>query len=96
MACQVLFEFRIKDGCEDKLKQHLKEILPDTRNYPGCLNLHMVQDMEDPAKVVLIELWETKEAYDKYLAWRTERGDVTVLEEMFENPQLRQFNFWGA
>ena len=53
MACQVLFEFRIKDGCENKLKQHLKEILPDTRNYPGCLNLHMVQDMEDPAKVVL-------------------------------------------
>lgn len=43
MACQVIFEFRIKDGCHDTLKQHLKEILPDTRDFPGCLTVHMVR-----------------------------------------------------
>lgn len=96
MACQVIFEFRIKDGCEDKLKQHLKGILPDTRDFPGCLTVHMVQDMEDPAKVVLLEQWETKNDYDKYLAWRTERGDVAALEKLFEDPRFRFFNFWGA
>jgi len=96
MACQVLVEFRIKDGCQDTLKQKLKEFLPDTRDFPGCLTLHMVQDVDDLAQIMIVEQWETKDAYDKYLAWRTERGDVNLLADLWEDPKWRFFNFWGA
>ena len=96
MACQVLVEFRIKDGCHDKVKQRLKEILPDTRDFEGCLNLHMIQDREDASQIIIVEQWETKEQYDKYLAWREERGDVEVLAALWEDPKWRFFDFWGA
>lgn len=51
MACQVLLEFRIKEGCHDKLKDHFKTIIADTRDFNGCINLHFVQDKEDPAQI---------------------------------------------
>ena len=96
MACQVLVEFRIKDGCEEKLKQTIKQFLPDTRDFPGCLTLHMVRDKEDPTKIIIVEMWESKDDYDKYLAWRTDRGDVDLLSDFWEDPTWRFFDFWGA
>ena len=96
MACQVLLEFRVKDGCHDKLKQHFKQILPDTRDYEGCISLYMIQDVENPSQIMVVEQWETRQQYEKYLAWRTERGDVEVLESMWESPTWRFFDFWGV
>ena len=56
----------------------------------------MIQDQEDPAKIIVVEVWETKEQYDKYLEWRTERGDMEVLGTMLENPSWRFCDFWGV
>lgn len=96
MACQVLLEFRIKDGCHDRLKQTFKDIVADTRDYDGCITLHMIQDQTDPSQIIIVELWETKAHYDRYLQWRTERGDMDTLGEMLENPSWRFFDFWGV
>ena len=91
MACQVIFEFRIKDGCHDTLKQHLKEILPDTRDFPGCLTVHMVQDIEDPAKVVLLEQWECAMSRTERIAIRDGRssGQQTPRRTTDLNPKGR-------
>ena len=56
----------------------------------------MVQDMDDPAKMMIVEQWDSREQYEKYLAWRTERGDVEVLESLWESPTWRYFDFWGV
>jgi quinol monooxygenase YgiN len=96
MACQVLLEFRIREGCHDKLKQKFVELLPATRAFDGCISIYMVQDQADPAKIVIVEAWDTKAHYDKYLQWRVDRGDMDALATMLENPTWRFLDFWGV
>ncbi|MGE0483121.1 MAG: putative quinol monooxygenase [Gammaproteobacteria bacterium] len=96
MACQVLLEFGIKDGCHDKLKQTFKEIVADTRDFEGCITLHMIRDRANPTRIIIVELWETQEHYEAYLKWRTERGDMDILGPMMEDPSWRFFDFWGV
>ena len=55
MACQVLLEARIKDGCHDELKAKFIELLPETRSREGCIMLHLTKDLDDPSKLVIVE-----------------------------------------
>jgi len=96
MACQVLLEVGIKDGCHDELKQRFVELLPDTRSFEGCIYIYLTQDQDDPAKIIIIELWESRGHYERYLAWRTERGDMEALGDMMENPSWRFLDNWGV
>jgi quinol monooxygenase YgiN len=96
MACQVFLEFRIKDGCHDELKEKFKQLLPDTRDYDGCVYLYFIQDQDDPSKIVIVELWDTRAHYEKYLQWRTDRGDMEVLGAMMEDASWRFFDNWGV
>ena len=96
MACQVLLEVTIKDGCHDKLRDKFVELLPDTRNFEGNIYIYLTKDQDDPSKLIIVELWETRAHYEKYLAWRTERGDMDVLGEMMEAPSWRFLDMWGV
>ena len=96
MACQVLLEATVKDGCEEKLRTKLVELLPDTRSYDGCIYIYVTKDQDNPAQAVIVELWETREHYEKYLAWRTETGVMDELAELMENPSWRFLDNWGV
>jgi len=96
MACQVLLEVKIKDDCHDKLKAKFAEVLPDTRSFDGCIYIYLTKDQDDPSKLVIVELWQSRQHYEKYLAWRTERGDMEVLGEMMEEPTWRFLENWGV
>ncbi len=87
MACQILLEARVKDGYFDQYKKWLVGILPDTRSFDGCVDIYVTRDLDDPAKIVFIELWESRNHYEKYLAWRTERGDMDTVADMMEDPK---------
>jgi quinol monooxygenase YgiN len=64
---------------------------PNSREYDGCQNIttHL---SDDGVSVVLVEHWDSKEHYDKYLAWREETGVMDVLGAMLEGqPSIRFF-----
>lgn len=96
MACQVLLEVKIKDGCHDELRAKFVELLPDTRGFDGCIYIYLTKDQDDPSKIIIVELWESRQHYEKYLAWRTERGDMEILGEMMEEPTWRFLDNWGV
>ncbi|MFT4561668.1 MAG: quinol monooxygenase YgiN [Gammaproteobacteria bacterium] len=96
MACQVLLEVEIVDGCEDQLKAKFVELLPDTRSFKGCIYIYLNQDLDDPSKIIIVELWESREHYDQYLQWRTDRGDMEVLGSLMKNPSWRFLENWGV
>lgn len=96
MACQVLLEFRIKDGCHDELKRKFVELLPATRAFDGCISIYLTRDLDDPARILIVELWETRGHYERYLQWRTDRGDMAALGTMLENPSWRFLEMWGV
>ncbi|MGE0487474.1 MAG: putative quinol monooxygenase [Gammaproteobacteria bacterium] len=96
MACQVLLGATIKAGCHDKLRARFVELLPATRNFEGCIYLYIVKDQDQPDRILIIELWESRAHYEKYLAWRTETGVMDELATMMENPSWRFLDNWGV
>ncbi len=49
-------------------------VLLDTRAFDGYATLHIVRNYEVPNSIVIVEQWDSREHYDRYLAWRTERA----------------------
>jgi hypothetical protein len=46
---------------------------------------------------VFVESWDSKEQYEKYLGWRTERGDIDKLVGwMAGPPSIRHFDSAGV
>ena len=52
-----------------------------------------MSNQDDSLNLVLLETWSTREHYEKYLAWRSERGDLEVLGVLLSQaPSIRYFN----
>ena len=47
--------------------------------------------------MVLVEVWESREQYEKYLAWRGETGTIDrLMEALAEPPTIRHFDVTDA
>lgn len=93
MACTVLLELKVKPESVDETLQGLAALLPETRSYPGCIEVYAYQNQDDPTNIVAIEQWESREAYEKYFAWRTETGVIDQLGNWVSaEPSIRYFD----
>ena len=93
MAVTVLLEVKAKPGTGADLIQTFKEILPDTRAYDGALGVETVRNQDDPDVIVVVEKWESRAHYEKYLGWRQETGFVDQLvPRLAEPPTIRYFD----
>ena len=79
----VIVSFPAKADTLEILKQSLKEALPETRSYDGCISVDTFID-ESSNTVHLIEDWETLEDQAAYLNWRIETGLLTSLDPILE------------
>ena len=92
MAVLVLLEVKVKPESINDMKSLLKEVLPDTRAHDGCQGVTVYGNLDDSNNLVLVEHWDSRDHYGKYLAWRTERGDLERLVSMLaEEPSIRYF-----
>jgi quinol monooxygenase YgiN len=97
MTCTVLLELRVKKEHVDEVAGSFKENLPDTRTFDGCIDVYMTRDMDNPETFIAVETWESREKYEKYFAWRTERGDIDNVRAMLEGDlKIRFFDRIGA
>jgi quinol monooxygenase YgiN len=97
MTCQVILEIKVKPESIDATRKWFRSVLPDTRAYDGFVTLHMAQNQDNPAELMIVEQWDTRAAYEKYLAWRGERGDMNALGAMLAGePRIRFFNYFGV
>ena len=86
MAVTILLETQAKPGGGDELLAMFKAALPDTRAWEGCIGLKAYRDQDNPDSIILVEDFETKEAYQKYLSWRQETGVFDQLSAMLAAP----------
>jgi len=81
----------------DAFDQLMRDILGDTRAYDGCEGITVQRNLDEPAKVMLIEHWQTREQYDKYLAWREENGSLGKIGELLDGPpSIRYYSNIGV
>ena len=86
MSVMVLLEMQVKPEAVNEVKGLLKKLLPDTRAYAGCQGIDIYGNLDDAGNLVFYERWDTREHYQKYLAWRTETGVVDQLGAMLAAP----------
>ncbi len=73
MAVKVIFEVKAKPGTGVELVAFFRSILPDTRAHDGCISVVTLQNSDDADDVVVVEAWESRRQYEKYLAWQRDR-----------------------
>ena len=97
MATKVILEVRAKPGTGAELIAFFKSILPETRAHEGCTSVETLQNTDDADNVVLVEVWESREQYEKYLAWQRERGTSDrLMDALAEPPTIRHFDMTDA
>ena len=93
MSVIVIFEAHVKSESIDNVKTDLKNLLVDTRNYDGCEKILVNINQDDPLNIFIIEWWETRQHYEKYLSWREETGVLAGFgETLTEPPNIRFFD----
>ena len=83
MSQFVVAEFHAAPGKLKELLATLKQVLPETRAYDGCLGLESWLD-EERSTIVLTEQWVSFDHYDRYLAWRGETGALGAMAALLD------------
>lgn len=87
MTIKVLLEATAKSDLLEDSYAGIHATLEQTRAFPGAVSLEVLIDDADPAKVVVIETWESVEAHDAYVAWRaTREGAPRALIAVLAGP----------
>ncbi len=73
----------------DEVKKYFKDVLNDTRNFEGNIEVFVYEDQDNPGIVRLISKWESREHYSKYREFRASLGGqlakIATIEVMTFN-----------
>ena len=76
----------------DDMVTLMREILPDTRAYDGCQGVTVHTNLDAPDDVALVEYWDSRAHYEKYVAWRAETGVLgQIVSLLAGEPSIRYF-----
>lgn len=75
----MLAELTIKPERRDEFLDYTVENLAISRSAAGNIEFDILIDETRPDQVLFYEVWESAEAQQAYMAWRVERGDLTIL-----------------
>ena len=93
MVVMVTLEFSVLLERADEFKMLLRELLPGTRSYEGCLKVDVYQGHDDPRTIYLVEDWESKVHQQKYQAWRDASGIAEVIGPFLtDKPRFNYFD----
>ena len=97
MTVSVLLEGTLKEGLADQFEEICTNAFKVTRAFDGCQNINLTFNVENKLNYVLTEVWDSKEHYEKYLAFRTEDGTIAAITDMCsEGPTIRIFDITSA
>lgn len=70
----------------------VSQTLEATRAFDGCLGCDVLEDVDDPAHLVVLERWASLAHDDAYRAWRrTPEGASRLGEVLAGPPRLTRF-----
>jgi quinol monooxygenase YgiN len=97
MSVCVLVEGTLKDEFTEVFPVICGDGFKVTRKVDGCQNINLVINSEYPNNFVFTEVWDSKEHYDKYFAFRLEDGTIAAIQNMCsDGPEVRVFDITDA
>lgn len=88
---KITFVMNLKPEIADHFNQQFVAGLPETRSFPGCRSVDVYKNGDDPNKIILIEEWDSREDYGKYIAWRNRDGMIDAMADLFTSPSSPEF-----
>jgi quinol monooxygenase YgiN len=94
VSVRVILEFNLKPEMAELVKGGMKDSLVDTRGFEGCEEVSIIENQDNPNQVLLLERWDTREHYEAYLKWRTDRGDMDGISGVSTEPL--KITYWNT
>ena len=92
MAVTVFLELTLRADKVADAPDEIRTILTDTRAFDGCVSVDVLEDVKDPAHLVIVEIWASKEQDAAYRAWRaTPEGASNLGDLLAARPTLTMF-----
>jgi len=93
MSVMVVVELPAQPDKAEDIVSFISAIVPDTRTFDGFEGITLHRSQDDPDHLLLLEAWESRAHHGKYLAWRTDRGDLaTIVGMLAGSPTIRYFD----
>lgn len=89
MSIVMAVTLKVKPETYDGFVAGLGEMLAETRTRPGCLGLCLAGNPAD-SSVLLYERWDSIEDQQRYIAWRTERGEMDGMAAVLREEPVFQ------
>lgn len=90
----VTLELSLKPEAVDAFCTQIPETLEGTRSFPGFVSIHIRRHADEPNRVIFIEEWESRKAYEAYVAFRTESGMMDAMGDIITQPP--RVEIWDA
>lgn len=89
----VTLDLDVKAEAIDAMCAGLPEMIKDTAKRPGFIEIRIVRQA-GTNRVLFVERWASEQAYNDYIAWRTERGDMDGFAQALNAPP--QMTIWAT
>ena len=63
MSITRINEFKAQEGHESALRALIESFLPMIESSDGCQGCQLLQGLDDPTRIVVIEVWDNPEAH---------------------------------
>jgi quinol monooxygenase YgiN len=92
VAIVAILDLQLKAESLDAAPGIIHKTLTDTRAFPGCVDVTVLNDSDDPTHVVVYETWESMERDQAYREWRaTAEGASDLGTLLAAAPKLSRF-----
>jgi quinol monooxygenase YgiN len=96
MSVLVIFEAKVSPGGLDEVERVFAEVLPETRTKDGGESVALYTGQDEPAGIMLVERWASREHHEAYAAWRRSEGDPHGLAKLLIEPSTRYLSETSA
>ena len=87
MPVHVVAHFAVKpDQVDAFVREARKALVEPTQGEPGCVQYELCQDLAEPTRFAMVEVWESAEALERHLAQPSLQAAVARLAPMAAEP----------
>jgi len=84
MSVLVLVEAKAKPDQRSGLSKFLLGNMHEIAEAQGCESVRFHENQDDQNILLFVEYWDERASYERYLAWRYERGDHARMVSMMD------------
>ena len=78
--------FHACEGCETSLAQALVDVVPPSRQEPGCLSIHAFRSTRDPRLFYIHSRWTSEEAFEIHAGLPHTVRFIERVEPLIDHP----------